>query len=176
MIRKKIANGVTTLLLAIAVFLCMWVIYDRGLERGEDRITTRLMIEYYKPDTTGVKTVMLTAEPYDIDVAVVIGRDTTKVVRLVRYYLWNGKISSADLNARGVTFWPDTSLGIPVIWIPAVPTNPEEHGILAHELTHMSHLIMMYCGIPLTEETMEAYAYEHGYLTTQFYEKCLESK
>lgn len=173
----KIANWLVTTTIAIAVFLCMWVVYDRGLERGENRIVSKLTYEYYKPDTTGLKVVVLSADPYDIEVTVVIGRDTAKAVRLIRYYLLNGGIRSADLNARGVTFWPDSSgIGIPVVWLPEVPTTPDEQGVLAHELTHVSHMIMMYCGTDLTEESLEAYAYLHGFLTRQFYEQCLELK
>lgn len=173
----RIANWLTVSVMAMAVFLCMWVAYDRGLERGEKKIVEQFTLEYYKPDTTGIKTVMLSADPYDIDVAVVIGTDTAKVVKLLRYYLWDGKISAADLDARGVTFWPDSSgRGIPAVWIPKVPATPEEQGILAHELTHVTHMIMLYCGTELVPESMEAYAYLHGFLTRQFYDKCLELK
>lgn len=171
----RIANWLTVLVIAIAVFLCMWVAYDRGVERGEKRIVEQFTYEYYKPDTTGIKTVMLSADPYDIDVAVVIGTDTAKAVRLIRYYVLDGKVSSANLNARGVTFWPDSSgKGIPVVWIPRVPETPEDIGVVGHELTHVSHMIMLYCGTELVPESMEAYAYLNGFLTTQFYEKCLK--
>ena len=57
-----------------------------------------------------------------------------------------------------------------------MPNTPEEQGVLAHELTHVSHMIMLYCGTPLTEETLETYAYLHGFLTKQFYEQFLSLK
>ena len=43
----RIANWLTVFVIAVSVFLCMWVAYDRGLERGEKRIVERFTYEYY---------------------------------------------------------------------------------------------------------------------------------
>lgn len=172
-ISPKTANIFTTLLLAVALFICMWIVYERGVEKGQNTFN----IERFKPDTTGVKIVTLTADPYDVDVVVLIGQDKGKVAQLLRWYLWDATITPDTLNARAITFWPDsTSPGVPCIWIPEIPKDADNMGLFSHEMTHMTHLIMDYAGIVYSDEAEEAFAYENGYLTRQFYDKCSKLK
>lgn len=52
---------------------------------------------------------------------------------------------------------------IPIIWIPRVPRTPREHATLAHEMLHVVRTIMEWAGIPLNEDTEEAYCHALGH-------------
>ena len=45
---------------------------------------------------------------------------------------------------------------------------------LSHEVTHVVFNILQILGMKLTDESEEAYAYLHGYITQQLYEKFIE--
>lgn len=55
-------------------------------------------------------------------------------------------------------------------WIPEKPKTAQDIGFLIHELFHSTYAVMLNIGIPLSDDTEEAYAYTMGYLT----EKVLE--
>jgi hypothetical protein len=167
-LQKTTVNILATTLLALAIFLCMWVAYDRGRESNNYELTWK----DFRPDTVGVQMFTLNADPYDVDVQVIITPDTAKAVRLLRFYVMDWSISGRDLAARGVTFWPDySSYGIPAVWLPTATTTPEDQAVVAHELTHVTHLVMDYAGVVYSDKAEEAFAYENGYLTRQFYDK-----
>lgn len=58
--------------------------------------------------------------------------------------------------------------GIITIWFSS--ENPPKD-VVNHEFFHATVCIMEWVGIPLSEDTNEAYAYLFGYLTKEFYEK-----
>lgn len=71
-------------------------------------------------------------------------------------------------NAAGLTYYiNDRPI---VIWIPKIPTTPDDYASLNHELMHTVHFIMDWVEIPLNMSTTEVYGYQMGYLTKQFYE------
>lgn len=168
----KISNTLKILVIGTAVILCMWTIYNIGKERGQQTFN----MEIFKPDTTGVKIIMLSADPYDVDVAVIITQNKRKAAELLRWYSFDNSIVPETLNARAITFWPSetTNWGIPCIWLPEIPNTPEEYGIVSHEMTHLTHLIMDFVGVVYSDEAEEAFAYENGYLMKQFYLGCLK--
>lgn len=57
------------------------------------------------------------------------------------------------------------------VWLESAKLNPENISTVQHELFHVLRVIMDEAGIPLNEYTNEAYAYELGYLTKEFYKK-----
>lgn len=96
---------------------------------------------------------------FDLDVVVVISKDTQKSLEMIRAIDTTATI--ADFDARGVTFTAGSSI---VIWMPEV-----EDQIVSHELLHATVAIMNWAGVPLTEDTEEVYAYQLQYLTNEFY-------
>lgn len=68
-----------------------------------------------------------------------------------------------DAPPRGMTFrGHDTQ---PTVWIPCVPRSPTDLGTLAHEFLHvLRDALQEWAGMPLTEETDEAWAHALGML------------
>ena len=169
MMKDKIS---VALFAALVLFTSLFIVYDQGKKVKEE-------VQYfnYMPDTTGIRVIHLDADPFDVDVKVVIGSDALAASKVLRYWTGDMNIQAATLNVRGMTIWPDRNIpGIPCIWIPSIPKTPDEQGVLAHEMTHIVQMLMSYVGVTLTEASEEAYAYMVGYLTRQFYEGCLELK
>ena len=52
---KKTTDILVTLLLAVVIFSCMWIVYNRGVEEGQNTFS----IERFKPDTTGLVTELI---------------------------------------------------------------------------------------------------------------------
>ena len=102
---------------------------------------------------------------FDLDVIVLVTEDTAFALRYVKKHL-DSTASSDNFDSRGTTF---TSIngGSTIVWLP----NTEDKSIVMHELLHATIDIMRRTGVPLTEETEEAYAYELQYLTNQFYKQ-----
>lgn len=59
----------------------------------------------------------------------------------------------------------------PVIWFPFLPDSVFHVKIVAHEIFHLTHMIMDQIGCPLSQEAREPWAYLTGFLTKQIYEK-----
>lgn len=49
--------------------------------------------------------------------------------------------------------------------------SPADHGVLAHEIFHITTFVLAQCGLELNDNSMEAYAYLHGYITQEIYKK-----
>lgn len=64
-----------------------------------------------------------------------------------------------------------TSLGIKIlrVYLPPDMTDPNFHGILAHEVLHASIDILRERGMDLCEESEEAYTYLHDFFITDIY-------
>lgn len=99
---------------------------------------------------------------YDSDVVVLVTEDLYFAASYVHDNL-DTNVTVKDFDARGVTFTsPD---GAVIVWLP----NTKDTSIISHELFHATAAIMRWAGVPFTEDTEEAFAYELQYLTKQFY-------
>jgi len=78
---------------------------------------------------------------------------------------WNG----ANVKPRGRYYVRDGYC--PVVWIPRKPRTPREYGTLAHELTHaVRYMLFDWAGMPLTQQTDEAYCHSIGFAMTTILE------
>lgn len=50
-------------------------------------------------------------------------------------------------------------------------SNPSDHGVLAHEIFHITTFILAQCGLKLNDKSYEAYAYLQGYITQEIYKR-----
>ena len=98
----------------------------------------------------------------DLNVTILVTEDTAKAAAFVRANLDSSVIGS-DFDCRGLTFPSQDGKPI-IIWLP----NLKDKGVISHELFHATLSKMKWAGIPLTDDTEEAYAYELQYLTNQF--------
>jgi hypothetical protein len=111
----------------------------------------------------------LSGGTFDQNSKVIITNDTLLALKYVREQGHDTTITKADFESRGICFFfEDYS---PIMWLPSIPVTPEETAIANHELMHLTVNIMNWAGVPLTEESEEAYAYELQYLSNQFYQK-----
>lgn len=101
---------------------------------------------------------------FDLDVKVIITRDTAYALKYVKDNL-DTTAKSEDFNSRATTF---TSIDgkSPIIWMP----NTSDISIINHELLHATIDIMNWANVPLSENTEEVYAYELQYLSKRFYD------
>jgi len=75
------------------------------------------------------------------------------------------KFKSPKNIGRAICFAGGESL----IRLRIIPRSEHEFGILHHELFHVVHFIMNNIGMPLTDESVEAYTYLIQFLTTKIY-------
>lgn len=62
-------------------------------------------------------------------------------------------------------------LGPPIVYMPHFDLfNSGSVGVLAHEITHVTYLILRDVGMELTDSSQEAYAYLNGYITEKVYD------
>lgn len=52
--------------------------------------------------------------------------------------------------------------------------NKINHGLVSHEIFHMTHRMLEYVGCKFTNDNPESFAYLNGYLTDKVYEKLYE--
>ena len=123
------------------------------------------IVQTHPEITTQYQIVPLSGGTFDLDVTVLVTEDTAFALKYVKKNL-DSTASSDNFDSRGTTF---TSIngGTTIVWLP----NTEDTSIVMHELLHATIDIMRRVGIPLNEETEEAYAYELQYLTNQFYKQ-----
>ena len=119
--------------------------------------------EDIKDLTTQYQIITLQGSTFDMDVIVLITEDTAFAARYVQQHL-DTTATSADFDARGVTFSINDGRS-PIVWMP----DANDETVVAHELLHATINILNWAGVPLTEDTEEAYAYELQYLTNEFY-------
>ena len=101
---------------------------------------------------------------FDLDVKVIITRDTAYALKYVRYNL-DSTVKSKDFDSRATTFTSVDGKG-PIIWMP----DANDISIINHELLHATIDIMNWAGVPLCDNTEEVYAYELQYLSKRFYD------
>jgi hypothetical protein len=113
--------------------------------------------------TTQSKIVYITGSTFDMDVIVLVTKDTAYAAQYVRDNL-DTTVTSKDFDARAVTFGPVNGNPI-IVWL----SDAEDKGVVAHEFLHATLYKMYWAGMELHSETEEAFAYELQYLTNQFY-------
>lgn len=57
-----------------------------------------------------------------------------------------------------------------VVWLPSLPQSVEDMQFLSHEIFHAVCAIMIGIGVPLSDDSEEAYAYLTGYITRKVLE------
>ena len=144
------------ILIVTVVIFTAWAYFDNS-EDGSS-LTTRYQVLTLKGGT------------FDLDVKVLITDDTVFAAKYIHEN--NGAIvEPGDLDARGSTF--GTLEGsTPIIWLPTDFTVP----VANHELFHASVNLMEWAGIPLHNNTEEAYAYEMQQLSNEFYNQIKPKK
>lgn len=107
---------------------------------------------------------------FDMDINVIVTDDTAVARKFVIENL-DSTVTTDDFNSRATTF--GTKDGSPVIiWL----HSNVDVAIINHELLHATVSIMNWAGVPLSDSSEEAYAYEMQYLTNQFYKQVKTKK
>ena len=101
---------------------------------------------------------------YDTEVNIIITKDTEKALEFIVDHV-DYPVNSADFDGSGITYTDEE--GRIAMWL----DNAQDKGVINHELMHATISIMVWAGIPLDENTEEAYTYELQYLTNQFYKQ-----
>lgn len=117
---------------------------------------------------------IMTVELYDQDMWVVITEDTSQALHFVREVMDDTTISSKEFDCRGITFLSDKQPAC--MWLPRIPNNPEELAVANHEIFHLTRSIMIGVGIPLSDESEEAWAYVNQNISKQFYQNVIRLK
>lgn len=117
---------------------------------------------------------------YNTDIMVYFGQFSSLLDKLSEY-LRNEEVQKAkelfgDVE-NGITLARTCLLecGQIVLWMPKIPTTPEEKGTLQHEIFHATNDMMEKVGIRLTLASDEAYAYLIGYISTKVEEFLMTS-
>lgn len=110
--------------------------------------------------------VQVDAGTYDVEIYIVVSKDTNKAREAIDTII-DEKFSFE--NAEAETIY--TEYSPIVVWLQEIPNTPEQYATLNHELLHVTVEIMRYCGMSLTEDTEEAYAYELGYISKKVLEE-----
>lgn len=86
-------------------------------------------------------------------------------------FIYNNSDSTIDIkdlqSSSGVTV--ANGYGLPTIWLRDTSLTAESIGVINHEIFHLTYYIMHRAGIPLSDDTDEAYAYELDYISSQIY-------
>lgn len=107
----------------------------------------------------------ISAGTYEFGINVVVSRDEKRVVGFVRWKFEDPNYSPELGVCRGRVFFRKGYC--PILWIPQPPGSPREYATLCHEVLHVACIVMGWAGIPLTDESEEAYAHLIGYLITE---------
>lgn len=106
---------------------------------------------------------------FDLDVYVIVTKDTAKAYKTAISIVGEENVSHRDFVSRGLTLG-NVDEGTPVIlWIPKVPSNTEEYAILSHEIFHTISMVLRWAGVSLSEDTDEVYAYMVQYYTLSIF-------
>jgi hypothetical protein len=103
-------------------------------------------------------------------VEVIITPDTETVCEYVKTTLDSTVVMADFEGAAGVTFDSEGGDRV-VIWLEKASLDPEDVGIINHELMHAVSSAMYCAGIPFESSTEEAYAYQLQHYSIQFYNK-----
>jgi len=159
------------LIAALFISLCVSIGYvfnhDKSSVKKYQQIQDTFIVDTVNKKFFKIFTI--NADPYNVDVIVIMSNDTVLALNTARIILEDKDLKIGDFNVAGLTMF---NPGYPiVVWLPVIPQSVYEVGTANHELTHVVTTIMLYAGIPLNYTTQEAYAYEMGYLSRQFYAK-----
>lgn len=99
---------------------------------------------------------------FDISVTVIVTEDTAYARKYINDNL-HVDVNTEDFDSRGTTF-PSVEGYPTIVWLP----RADNISIINHELLHATIDIMRRVGIPLDDNTEEAYTYELQYLSNQF--------
>lgn len=80
-------------------------------------------------------------------------------------------IALADItnNTMGKCVY-DQQNNVFVVWLPSLPQSVADMQFLSHEIFHAVCAIMIGIGVPLSDDSEEAYAYLTGYITRKVLE------
>lgn len=110
---------------------------------------------------------------YNHDLMVHFGSKKSLVDSLSKYV--SKKAAEASVKGiEGVTCGHmefSDRLGVYYIWMPNVPNDNSSWATLQHEIFHFVVALMKKVGIPLSDDTEEAYAYLIGYVTKSVVDK-----
>ena len=92
---------------------------------------------------TRYQVITLTGDTFDLDVTLLITKDTAFAAKYVRENL-DSTAKSEDFDARGVTFGTIDGKS-PIIWLP----NTDDISVINHELLHATINILNWANVPL---------------------------
>lgn len=104
---------------------------------------------------------------FDHCINVIVSPNSTRCATYV-----NGKfnvthIGKDEFDCLGKVF---TKRGLcPILWVPAIPTSPEEQATLAHELLHIVFEVTGWAGIKHSPESEEIFTHLLKYYYRQFF-------
>jgi hypothetical protein len=113
--------------------------------------------------TTKYQIFTLKGDTFDLDVKVLITEDVAFATKYVQENL-DSTVKYEDFDARAVSF-PTQDGKEPIIWM----ADPNDKGVIAHEIFHTALNVMYWSGMQLNSETEEAFGYEVQHLTNSFY-------
>lgn len=116
------------------------------------------------------KVFTIEGETFPFSIQVIIEENPNRAVDIINSYV-EDSVGADDLEeVGGYTFM--NSEGRPVaIWLSQMSNDPADIATANHELLHTTLASMHYAGIPLGEESEEAYGYQMQYLSNQFYKQ-----
>lgn len=121
---------------------------------------------YVKPVGQTVKLFYIEGAVFDIDAYFVIGpREQAYKIIQDNY---DSTVEIGDFDYRGLTFTIENGKP-PLVWLPEIDTSTEGRSVAEHELTHLTHTILHWAGVPLCDSTDEVYAYMTQYYVREFY-------
>jgi len=113
--------------------------------------------------TTKYQTFTLKGDTFDLDVKVLITEDVAFATKYVQENL-DSTVKYEDFDARAISF-ATVDGKEPIIWM----ADPNDKGVVAHEIFHTALNVMYWTGMELNSETEEAFGYEVQHLTNSFY-------
>lgn len=149
---------------SLSVFICFTVFVLCSINHFINVATYRELSTYVKVDSFTIA-----GGTFDVDVKVVITKDTAWAAAYVQDNLDDTGYNSKYFDASAVTFY---KYGYPVIiWFPEIPNGPASLAVANHEILHAVSSTLASANIPLSQYTEEVYAYQTSYISKQFYDK-----
>lgn len=115
------------------------------------------------------KTFQVHAGTYDFGINFCITKEIDALVKFVNFKLETNYVTNADFDCQGKRVYRYGYC--PIVWIPQIPKTPTEIGTLCHEIFHVVCDVMRWAGIPLTNDTEEAYCHLIKHITKKVFEQ-----
>lgn len=148
---------------SVMFMIGMWII---GLISGYTFGVKKPVNVYLNTPT--VDSFTIKSGTFDVEVPVIITKDTVVALDFIRQKMQDTTIVAADItNVAGVTFYNN---GRMCVWLEVFENNPYYISCATHELMHVVWGTLSYKGIELSDETEEVYAYQMDYYTAQLFE------